>query len=297
MEKNRNKMKLPVSDIVLKVVNYTVLVFLSLIMLYPFWDILVKSFMTDADIIEKGLVIWPTNWQFEGYKTIFEDKTYNFGRAFMNSVIITLACTLYQLAVTSMSAYALTKKSLPGRGFFMIYFLFTMYFGGGMIPYYIVIRSLNLLNTLWVMIIPSFISIFNVLVMKSFFEGLPEELLEAARIDGAGDLRTFLVIVLPLSKAVLATIALFIAVGVWNNWFTPMLYIQDATKRPMAYALQVIIEKSRGVNTDNPGVGQVVIGQSVQYAAIVVAVFPIMAVYPFLQKHFTKGVLIGSVKG
>ena len=297
MEKNRNKMKLPVSDIVLKVVNYTVLVFLSLIMLYPFWDILVKSFMTDADIIEKGLVIWPTNWQFEGYKTIFEDKTYNFGRAFMNSVIITLACTLYQLAVTSMSAYALTKKSLPGRGFFMIYFLFTMYFGGGMIPYYIVIRSLGLLNTLWVMIIPSFISIFNVLVMKSFFEGLPEELLEAARIDGAGDLRTFLVIVLPLSKAVLATIALFIAVGVWNNWFTPMLYIQDATKRPMAYALQVIIEKSRGVNTDNPGVGQVVIGQSVQYAAIVVAVFPIMAVYPFLQKHFTKGVLIGSVKG
>lgn len=297
MEKINNKMKLPVSDIVLKVVNYTVLVFLSLIMLYPFWDILVKSFMTDADIIEKGLVIWPTNWQFEGYKTIFEDKTYNFGRAFMNSVIITLACTLYQLAITSMSAYALTKKTLPGRGIFMVYFLFTMYFGGGMIPYYIVIRSLNLLNTLWVMIIPSFISIFNVLVMKSFFEGLPEELLEAARIDGAGDLRTFLVIVLPLSKAVLATIALFIAVGVWNNWFTPMLYIQDATKRPMAYALQVIIEKSRGVNTDNPGVGQVVIGQSVQYAAIVVAVFPIMAVYPFLQKHFTKGVLIGSVKG
>ena len=297
MEKVAKKIKTPLSDVILKIINYTVLFFLAFIMLYPFWDILVKSFMTDGDIIKSGLILWPTNWQFEGYKTIFEDKMYNFGRAFMNSVFVTVADTLYQLAITTMAAYALTKKSLPGRKFFTVYFLFTMYFGGGMIPYYIVIRELNLLNSILVMIIPSFISIFNVLVMKSFFEGLPEELMEAAKIDGAGDFRVFLVIVLPLSKAVLATIALFIAVGVWNNWFTPMLYIQDATKRPLAYALQIIIEKSRGVNTDNPGVGQVIIGQSVQYAAIVVAVFPIMAVYPFLQKHFTKGVLVGSVKG
>lgn len=297
MKHNVSKIKTPLSDVILKVINYTVLFFMAFIMLYPFWDILVKSFMTDADIIKSGVVWWPTNWQFEGYKTIFEDKMYNFGRAFVNSVFVTVTDTVYQLAVTTMAAYALTKKTLPGRKFFTVYFLFTMYFGGGMIPYYIVIRELNLLNSIWVMIIPSFISIFNVLVMKSFFEGLPEELMEAAKIDGAGDFRVFLVIVLPLSKAVLATIALFIAVGVWNNWFTPMLYIQDATKRPLAYALQIIIEKSRGVNTDNPGVGQVIIGQSVQYAAIVVAVFPIMAVYPFLQKHFTKGVLVGSVKG
>lgn len=297
MEKAVRKIKTPISDLILKVINYTVLFFMAFIMLYPFWDILVKSFMTDADIIKSGLVWWPTNWQFEGYNTIFEDKMYNFGRAFLNSVFVTVADTVYQLAITTMAAYALTKRTLPGRKFFTVYFLFTMYFGGGMIPYYIVIRELNLLNSIWVMVIPSFISIFNVLVVKAFFEGLPEELMEAAKIDGAGDFRVFLVIVLPLSKAVLATIALFIAVGVWNNWFTPMLYIQDATKRPLAYALQIIIEKSRGVNTDNPGVGQVLIGQSVQYAAIVVAVFPIMAVYPFLQKHFTKGVLVGSVKG
>ncbi len=289
--------KTPIGDIILKVSNYTILFFLAFIMLYPFWDILVKSFMTDADIIKQGIVIWPKNWQFEGYRTIFEDKVYNFGQAFINSVFITGVDTVYQLAITALAAYALTKKTLPGRKFFLVYFMFTMYFGGGMIPYYIVIRELNLLDSIWVMIIPSFISIFNVLVMKSFFSELPEELLDAARIDGAGDLRTFVSIVLPLSKAVLATIALFIAVGVWNNWFSPMLYIQTATKRPLAYALQIIIEKSRGVNTDNPGVGQVVIGQSVQYAAIVVAVFPIMAVYPFLQKHFTKGVLIGSIKG
>ena len=299
MEKAKT-VKTPIGDILLKVANYTILFFLAFVMLFPFWDIFVKSFMSDPDIIKaEGLVFWPTNWHLEAYKTIFENETYNFGRAFLNSVFITLTDTVYQLSITALSAYALTKKTLPGRKFFLVYFMFTMYFGGGMIPYYIVIRELQLLDKIWVMIIPSFISIFNVLVMKSFFSELPEELLDAARIDGAGDLRTFVSIVLPLSKAVLATIALFIAVGVWNNWFTPMLYIQeDPTIRPLAYALQIIIETSRGVNTDNPGVGgQVIIGQSIQYAAIVVAVFPIMAVYPFLQKHFTKGVLIGSIKG
>ena len=299
MEKAKT-VKTPIGDILLKVANYTILFFLAFVMLFPFWDIFVKSFMSDPDIIKaEGLVFWPTNWHLEAYKTIFENETYNFGRAFLNSVFITVTDTVYQLSITALSAYALTKKTLPGRKFFLVYFMFTMYFGGGMIPYYIVIRELQLLDKIWVMIIPSFISIFNVLVMKSFFSELPEELLDAARIDGAGDLRTFVSIVLPLSKAVLATIALFIAVGVWNNWFTPMLYIQeDPTIRPLAYALQIIIETSRGVNTDNPGVGgQVIIGQSIQYAAIVVAVFPIMAVYPFLQKHFTKGVLIGSIKG
>lgn len=292
-----NKMKISTLDIVLKIINYTVLLFLVVVMLFPFWNILVKSFMIDEDISQNALALWPVNWQIDGYKTIFEDKTYDFGRAFLNSVFVTGADTIYQLAITTMAAYALTKKTLPGRKLITVYLMFTMYFGGGMIPYYIVIRQLNLLNSIWVMIIPSFISIFNVLVMKAFFEGLPEELLDAARIDGAGEMRTFLVIVLPLSKAVLATIALFIAVGVWNNWFTPMLYIQDALKRPLAYTLQIIIARSSGSNTENPGVGQVTVGESIKYAAIVVAVFPIMAIYPFLQKHFTKGVLIGSVKG
>ncbi len=296
--KTKNKaIKMSVTDIILKVVNYTVLFFLVVIMLYPFWDILVKSFMTDEEIMSNGITLWPKRWHIVAYDRILTDTTYNFVRAFGNSVFVTVLDTIYQLSITAMCAYALTKKSLPGRKIITFYLMFTMYFGGGMIPYYIVIRELNLLDSIWVMIIPSFISVFNVLVMKAFFEGLPEELLDAACIDGAGDMRTFLSIVLPLSKAVLATIALFIAVGVWNNWFTPMLYLQDATKRPLAYTLQVIIQKASGANTENPGVGQETIGQSIQFAAIVVAVFPIMAIYPFLQKHFTKGVLIGSVKG
>ena len=292
------KMKKPALDIALTIVNYFLLVFLVVVMLYPFWSILVKSFMSDRDIISYPYAFFPKNFQFDGYKTIFVNKTYNFGRAFVNSVFVTVVDTVYQLAITTMAAYALSKKTLPGRGIIFFYFIFTMYFGGGLIPYYMVIRDLNLLDSIWVLIIPHFISIFNVLVMRSFFLGIPAELEEAARIDGAGDFKVFLVIVIPRSKAVLATIALFIAVGQWNDWYSAMLFLQDATKRPMAYTLQVIIETCRGTNTENPGgVGQRVIGESIQYAAIIVSTAPIILVYPFLQKHFTKGVLIGSVKG
>ena len=296
--KNRNKIRASRLDVGLRIVNYTLLFLVAFTMLYPFWEILVKSFMTDEDIISTTIALWPKNWQLEGYKVIFTDVTYNMGRAFLNSVFVTVADTVYQLAITTMAAYALARETLPGKKFFFFYFIVTMYFGGGLIPYYIVIRSLNLLNKIWVLIVPSFISVFNVLVMKAFFLGLPSELEEAAKIDGAGDFRIFCLIVLPLSKAILATIALFIAVGVWNNWFNTMLFIQDPDIRPLAYTLQVIIEKSRGYNTDTgAGIGSTIIGESVQYAAIIVTVVPIILIYPFLQKHFTKGVLIGSVKG
>ena len=296
--KNRNKIRASRLDVGLRIVNYTLLFLVAFTMLYPFWEILVKSFMTDEDIISTTIALWPKNWQLEGYKVLFTDVTYNMGRAFLNSVFVTVADTVYQLAITTMAAYALARETLPGKKFFFFYFIVTMYFGGGLIPYYIVIRSLNLLNKIWVLIIPSFISVFNVLVMKAFFLGLPSELEEAAKIDGAGDFRIFCLIVLPLSKAILATIALFIAVGVWNNWFNTMLFIQDPDIRPLAYTLQVIIEKSRGYNTDTgAGIGSTIIGESVQYAAIIVTVVPIILIYPFLQKHFTKGVLIGSVKG
>lgn len=173
-----------------------------------------------------------------------------------------------------------------------------MYFGGGLIPYYLVIKDLGLLNNIWVLIIPQFISVYNVLVMRSFFKSFPHELVEAAKIDGASDLKVFVKMVLPLSKAILATIALFIAVGVWNNWFTSMLYLQRTPEyRPMAYALKVIIDKA-SMNKVSTGSGQFeMIGESVQYAAIIVSTVPILIVYPFLQKHFTKGVMIGSIKG
>ena len=170
-----------------------------------------------------------------------------------------------------------------------------MYFSGGMIPYYLIIKQLGLRDTREVMYLPAYMSMFNMLVMRSYFMGLPQDLESAAIIDGAGNFRIFLSIVLPLSKAILATISLFIAVGLWNNWYTSMLFITTKSKRPLAYALQVIIEISKGTSASTPD-GAVVVGRSIQYAAIMITVVPIMCVYPFLQKHFVTGVLIGSIK-
>lgn len=283
---------------ILRVINALVLVFIAFSMIYPFWEILVKSLMSDREIIDSTSFFWPKDIQLEGYKIIFTDKTYNFGRAFLNSVFVTVVGTIYQLIITTLAAYALSKKDLKGRRILNFFFIFTMYFGGGLIPYYLVIKELNLLNTIWVLIIPQFISVYNVLVMRSFFQSFPHELIEAAKIDGASDLQVFTRIVLPLSKAILATIALFIAVGLWNNWFNSMLYLQKTPEyRPMAYVLKVIIDKA-SMNKGSTGSGQFeMIGESVQYAAIIVSTLPILVVYPFLQKHFTKGVMIGSIKG
>lgn len=290
--KKKKAIKSSPLDITLKVINYTLLVFIAFTMLYPFWDILVKSFMTDVDIIRSKFVLWPKNWQFKGYETIFKDRTYNFGRAFLNSVFVTVTDTVYQLAITALAAYALTKRRCPAESFSSSTSCLrcTSAAADTLLYRHKKFKSIKL-----------HMGADNPVVHKHIQHACNEVVFRRntrrASRRGAyrrrGDFRTFLVIVLPLSKAVLATIALFIAVGVWNNWFSTMLFIQDATKRPMAYALQIIIEKSRGANTDvGTGVGQVIIGQSVQYAAIVVAVFPIMAIYPFLQKHFTKGVLI-----
>ena len=291
------KMKESTGSLIGKFAIHTFLILFCVLIIIPFWMVVIKSFMSDTDIMNNPLALWPSEFQLSGYKTIFTNKLYSFGQAFVNSVYITLAGTVYQLAITTITAYALSKMQLPGRGIIMFYFLFTMYFGGGTIPYYLIIKSLNLIGKLEVMYIPAFMGVFNMLVMRAYFIGLPQELEEAARIDGLGNFGIFLKIVLPLSTAILATIALFIAVGLWNNWYTSMLFMLPHDKRPMAYALQVIIEHSRGSSGQAAGGVTMIVGQSIQYAGIVVSIIPIMCVYPFLQKHFTKGVLVGSIKG
>ena len=291
------KMKRSIGSTIGTVGIYGSLIVFCIAIIIPFWMVFIKSFMSDTDIINNPLALWPEEFQLSGYKTIFTNKLYSFGKAFLNSVYITLVGTVYQLAITTLTAYALSKKTLPGKGVIMFYFIFTMYFSGGTIPYYLVIDGLQLTGKLEVMYIPAFMGIFNMLVMRAYFIGLPQELEEAARIDGLGNFGIFLKIVLPLSTAILATIALFIAVGLWNNWYTSMLFMLPHDKRPMAYALQVIIEHSRGSSGENAGGVTTIVGQSIQYAGIVVSIIPIMCVYPFLQKHFTKGVLVGSIKG
>ncbi|MDE5896231.1 MAG: carbohydrate ABC transporter permease [Clostridia bacterium] len=294
LKKKRAFKKTPL-DVALTAINIVVLTGMCFMVIYPFWTILVQSFMTDQEIIGNSLALWTWHPQISGFKTIFTNPVYNFSRAFLNSVIVTVVDTVYQLAITACTAYTLSRKNLPGKKVLLFYFVFTMYFGGGLVPYYLVISELGLRNKLAVMIIPSFISVYNMLIIRSYFVGFPKELEEAACIDGANKLQIFIGIVIPLSGAILATIALFIAIGQWNNWYTAMLFITDLEKRPMAYALQVIIERSKGTNSDIGGQIQVV-GKSIQYAAIVVTIIPVMIVYPFFQKYFVKGVMIGSLK-
>lgn len=289
-------MKITKQDLILRIINAIMLGALVLLIVFPFWDIILKSFMTDAEIGATPFVLWPKIWQLDGYVEIFTNPTYNIGRAFLVSVFITFVTTLYQLSITTCLAYTLSRKNLPGKKIIMTFFLITMYFGGGLIPYYILINSLGFMNKVSVMIVPGFMNLFNVLVMRSFFLGIPKELEEAVKIDGGSDAMVFLKIVLPISKAVLATIALFIAVGVWNNWYSAMLFMPtNARMRPLAYSLMIITELASGTNTSIDG-NITVVGKSIQYATIVVTIIPVMAAYPFLQKHFVKGVLIGSIK-
>lgn len=291
-------MKLTRLDLALKIINTVLLTFIVIITLYPFWDVLVKSFMSDGDIARTTFALFPTNIQLSGYVSVFTNPTYSLVRPFLNTLFYTITDTVYQLSITAVTAYVLTRDRLPGRKFMMAFCVFTMYFGGGLIPYMLVIRDLGLFDSPFVMILPQFISIYNMLVMRAFFKRLPKELEEAARIDGAGNFRIFISISVPLSMPVIATIALFIAVGRWNEWFSALLYLQGSPEwMPLAYSLQRIIELSSGRNAEVGGVGtQTPIGKSVQYAAIIVSIVPILLVYPFFQKYFASGVMIGSLK-
>ena len=190
-ENPRYRIKRPLSERILHVFNLVFLVVIAFTMVYPFWEIFVKSFMTDQEINSQYFCVWPKTFRWEAYRRIFTDPVYDFGGAFFNSVIVTAATTVYQLAITAMTAYALTRKTLPGKKIFFFFFIITMYFSGGMIPYYIVVTGLGLSDTLAVMIIPSFMSVFNMLVMRAFFQELPSSLEEAATIDGASYFRVF----------------------------------------------------------------------------------------------------------
>ena len=289
------KMKKPALDIALTIVNYFLLVFLVVVMLYPFWSILVKSFMSDRDIISYPYAFFPKNFQFDGYKTIFVNKTYNFGRAFVNSVFVTVVDTVYQLAITTMAAYALSKKTLPGRGIIFFYFIFTMYFGGGMIPNYILMVSLGLRDTVASFILPGMISTYYVILMRSFFLSLPRELEEAGEIDGLDKWGVFWRIAIPLSKPIIATMALFYIVQYWNDWFDAFLYLDTTSKWPVAYYLRQLISSASGTSADAGDAMQ--IASNIKSCAMVLTSAPIICIYPFIQKYFVQGMMLGGVKG
>ncbi|WP_178022915.1 carbohydrate ABC transporter permease [uncultured Paenibacillus sp.] len=269
--------------------NYLLLSLVGLAMFLPFVYVVISSFSNQN-------TVWPTEFSLEPYRYIF--STHTFMQSIGVSVYITLAGTLLSLLTTALMAYSLSYKVLPGRSGILLMVLFTMVFQGGMIPTYFVVKNLHMLDTTWSLIIPGMISAFYLIVMRDFFSSVPPELLESAKIDGAHELTVLVRIVFPLSLPALAAFGLFYAVGIWNQYFNAILYINKPDLWPVQVILrQIVILASAGLGSGDGGESVAYYGQGVKMAVIVVSTLPIMIVYPFLQKHFAKGALMGSVKG
>lgn len=285
--------KITLFDVILTVV----LLFLAFITLYPFWYVVVKSLLPMETALADKFALWPGEISLDAYSYVFSSKELLGG--FAISVLVTVSVIVYQLTVTSLAAFALSKKDLPYRKIIFGFVVVTMFFGGGLIPYYLQIKRLGLIDNMLVLILPHGITAYNLIIMKSFFENIPKELSEAAEIDGAGYVRIFFRICLPLSGAVLATIGLFVGVGAWNNWYPAMLYLNDRTKWPIAMFLrEILINSATEISGADSAIfaDKFMLSESIKMAVIVVSMIPIVMIYPFVQKFFVKGVMLGAVK-
>ncbi len=283
-------------------INTAILLFLLLIVLYPLYFVVIAS-ISDPSLVGTGQVIlWPQGITFEGYKRIIEYDMIWTG--YRNTIIYTILGTLLNITVTVLAGYALSRKDLIGRGFLLKLFTFTMFFSGGLIPSYLVVQELNLVNNPLVLIILGAVSVWNLLICKTFFQStIPPELFEAASIDGCGNGRFFVQMVLPLSKAIIAVMVVYYAVGHWNSFFNALIYINDRDYMPLQLVLREILTSQQHMMQEmNDGMLEdmtenTMIAESIKYGIIIVSSLPIMMVYPFAQKYFVKGVMIGSLKG
>ncbi|RKJ41730.1 carbohydrate ABC transporter permease [Acutalibacter sp. 1XD8-33] len=293
-----NRIKTSVGEKCFTVFNYTFFTLLCLIMLYPFWHVLMQSLSSTEQALRGGIFLYPKDFSIGTYQSVFKNpQIYN---GFATTIFVTAIGSTLGTLLTAMTAYPLSKSRLRGSKIIMFLVLFTMIFSAGMIPNYLLIRSLGLYDSRWALILPGMVSAYNCILMKNFFLSIPEALEESARIDGANDMRIFFSIILPLSKATIATIMLFNAVMYWNDYFSAVLYIRDVDKWPLQTVLRQMLTNTQqamqqaGVNVRQQSDANAV---TIKAASIVVATVPILIVYPFVQKHFVKGVMIGGVKG
>ena len=281
---------------VFRVVNVTVLILVMITMLYPFLMIVAQSFSSDTAIRSGHVSIFPVGFNLTTYRLVMGDAT--FWTDYRNTVVYTAVATLIAIVLTTCYAYVISKKHLRGRGVMIGIAVFTMFFNGGLIPNYILITSIGFRNTIWAIVLPNAISVFNLLVMKSFFENLPLELMEAAQIDGRNTYGILWYIVLPLSKAVLATMVLFYAVSFWNSWFSAFLYMDKSELFPVTVYLRNLIAGASSASSSGAGASDVAqVSANIQSVTMVLTVLPILCIYPFVQRYFVSGVMLGSVKG
>jgi putative aldouronate transport system permease protein len=279
---------------------YVLLGVVTLIVLYPLFFVLIASVSNPGSVIRGEVWLWPKGFSLVGYERLFGNK--ELLRGFMNTVMYTVVGTALNVVMTVAGAYPLSRTDFKGRHFFTFLIVFTMFFGGGMIPTYLLIKSLGLLNTFWVMIIPSAVSVWNILIMRTFFQSsIPKEVQEAAFMDGCSNIKILLKVVLPLSGPVLAVMVLFYAVGHWNAYFSALLYLSDRDLYPMQLFLREILVQNQMQEmvdiSDDTLARSLMDAEAIKYAAVIVTNLPMLILYPFLQKYFVKGVMVGAIKG
>ena len=296
----KNVIKISSGDKVYYTVTTLILGLFTLIILMPLINVVANSFSSQDAVAFGWVTFWPVNFTVRGYEAVFEYK--GIWTAYGNTFFYAVVGTALNLAMTMICAYPLARKSLPGHGIITGLFMFTMFFGGGTIPNYLLVRSLGMIDTRTAMIVPGALSVYNMIIARTFINNIPSELEEAAKIDGCSDFKYFFNMVLPLSGTVMAVLALYYAVGHWNDYFTAFLYLKDQNKMPLQIILRAILIKN-SFNAENlsSSAEELLYNQSLQdllkYCFIVVSTVPILVLYPFVKKYFVKGVMIGAVKG
>ena len=296
-EKTSNGLSDRTSDIILVVITALVL----FIVAYPLYYVLVASFSNPYDVYAGKTFLLPSDFSFRGYQAVFADP--NIFTGYMNSIKYTIIGTVFSVTLLYITAYPLSRKDLPGRKFFSIFFIITMYFGGGLVPTYLVVKQTGLIDNIWALFLPGGVGVGNMIIVRNYFQNsIPRELIEASEIDGCSRLRTFISVVIPLSMPILAVMVVFSMVAYWNDWFTALIYLTGSEKAPLPLVLRNVLIKSSAsasqASTISGGYAELnKVTEMIKFASIIVAAAPMLIVYPFVQKYFEKGFMSGAVKG
>lgn len=288
-----SRKKLTAIDYVL----FIILLLFAITIIVPFWNVLTVSFSTQKEATENPLMLFPSDPTLENYRYLVNDGKFVVG--FKNTILLLLIGVPLALFLTTTMGYALSKRYFPGRKLILYLVTFTMIFNGGIVPTYLVLRQLGLIGSLWAVVFTNCFSVFNLILMINYFQTIPPALIESATLDGAGEGRTIVSIILPLSKPILATITLFYGVGYWNQWYDSMIFIRQANKLPLQNVLRSLIQNTEIVTSATSSLaalGQSQYSDGIKMAAVILTMIPVVCFFPLLQKHFTKGVMVGSIK-
>jgi len=289
-------MKMTLGEKIFQVFDVLLMILLTLVTLYPLWYILVASFSDNTAVLAaKGMMMLPKNFTTAAYKEVL--KFSSVWKGYQNTLIIVIGGTALNMVLTILGGYVLSRKYLYWNKYVSYFVVFTMYFSGGMIPLYFVVKNLHIYNTLWALLLPHAISTYNMIIMRTAFASVPDALEESAKIDGARHLTILMKIMLPTVMPTLAVLLLYYAVAHWNSWFSAMIYLKDRNKFPLQLILrEILLFNTQSDNMDS-AMEREAIGETIQYSVIIIATVPVLCIYPFLQKYFEKGVMIGAVKG